>query len=52
MTTAVDWDALRDAAVQAAAKAYAPYSGLQVGAAALTDSGEVVVGCNVENGSY
>ena len=38
--------------MQAAAKAYAPYSGLQVGAAALTDSGEVVVGCNVENGSY
>ncbi|MEV0054517.1 cytidine deaminase [Saccharopolyspora shandongensis] len=52
MTTAVDWEALRAAAVEAAALAYCPYSKLQVGAAALCDDGRVVVGCNVENGSY
>ena len=32
--------------------AYAPYSKLSVGAAALTDDGRVVTGCNVENASY
>ena len=50
--TTVDWDALRLAAVSAADQAYAPYSGLLVGAAALCDDGRVVVGCNVENASY
>ncbi|MCI2419015.1 cytidine deaminase [Saccharopolyspora sp. K220] len=48
----VDWGALRAAAVEAAALAYCPYSNLQVGAAALCDDGRVVVGCNVENGSF
>ena len=48
----VDWDALRRLAVEAAAAAYCPYSGLQVGAAALVDDGRVVIGCNVENASY
>jgi cytidine deaminase len=47
-----DWDRLRAAAVEAAAQAYCPYSGLRVGAAALVDDGRVVVGCNVENASY
>lgn len=48
----MDWVALRDAAVAAAANAYCPYSGLRVGAAALVDDGRTVVGCNVENASY
>ncbi|MGQ0573674.1 MAG: cytidine deaminase [Pseudonocardia sp.] len=47
-----DWDGLRAAAVVAAAAAYAPYSGLHVGAAAVCDDGRVVTGCNVENASY
>ena len=47
-----DWPALRAAAVDAAADAYAPYSGLRVGAAALVDDGRTVTGCNVENASY
>jgi cytidine deaminase len=33
-------------------RAYARYSGVHVGAAALVDDGRIVVGCNVENASY
>ena len=48
----VDWTLLRTRAAEAAWQAYCPYSGLQVGAAALVDDGRVVTGCNVENASY
>ena len=49
---AVDWAALRTAAVEVMAHAYAPYSQFKVGAAALVDDGRIVTGCNVENASY
>ncbi|MEU9863844.1 cytidine deaminase [Streptomyces sp. NPDC047971] len=47
-----DWETLRKAARDAMSRAYAPYSGYPVGAAALVDDGRVVSGCNVENASY
>lgn len=51
-TSAVDWDALRQAAREAATRSYSPYSHYPVGAAALTDTGQIVTGANVENASY
>jgi cytidine deaminase len=48
----VDWEALRSAAREAMASAYAPYSKFPVGVAGLVDDGRLVTGCNVENASY
>jgi cytidine deaminase len=48
----IDWEILRNKAIQASSGAYAPYSRFAVGAAALVDDGRVLTGCNVENVSY
>jgi cytidine deaminase len=47
-----DWDALRQQARAMLDHAYAPYSKVKVGAAALVDDGRTITGCNVENASY
>ncbi|MEP7349186.1 MAG: cytidine deaminase [Sphingorhabdus sp.] len=43
---------LVDAAIAAAANAYAPYSNFHVGAALLLANGDIVTGANFENASY
>ena len=39
-------------ALEARKNAYAPYSDLRVGAALLSDRGEIYTGCNIENSAY
>jgi cytidine deaminase len=43
---------LLQSAIEAQKKSYSPYSKIKVGAAVLTDSGQIFSGCNVENASY
>lgn len=43
---------LIQAAIRVRDNAYAPFSNFRVGAALLTDTGELFLGCNVENSSF
>lgn len=48
----MDYKMLVSKALQAKEKAYVPYSKFRVGAAVLTEDGEIYTGCNIENASY
>ena len=52
MSQEINWTELRVAANAAMEKAYVPYSKFKVGAAAQTEDGRIISGCNVENASY
>ena len=47
-----DYKVLIDVALNARENAYVPYSNLHVGAALLTEDGEIFAGVNVENVSF
>ncbi len=48
----MDLETVMGSARDASRNAYAPYSGFRVGAAILTEGGEIHAGCNIENASY
>jgi len=52
MLTSEEQNELVEAARHAFENAYAPYSNFRVGAAILLETGEIFLGCNVENVSY
>ncbi|MCL2753987.1 MAG: cytidine deaminase [Defluviitaleaceae bacterium] len=48
----MQYEKLIEKAIAAKKLAYTPYSGFKVGAALLAESGEVFIGCNIENAAY
>jgi len=48
----MNYQDLVEKAAQAKKEAYAPYSNFRVGAALMTEDGEIFTGCNIENVSY
>jgi cytidine deaminase len=52
MVTEEQRDALLEAACAVRERAYAPYSNYHVGAAILTEDGQIFTGVNVENASH
>ena len=48
----MEYSKLIKEAIKAKDNAYAPYSNYKVGAAIVTNNGNVYTGCNVENSSY
>ncbi len=48
----IDWSRLIEMATKVMEYAYAPYSGIRVGAALLCRDGRVFTGVNIENASY
>ena len=51
-TPQLDWEGLYQQAKKAMENSYSPYSNYKVGAALLTRSGKVYLGCNIENAGY
>ena len=49
MTAKQEWI---DTAIKAMDRAYVPYSKFPVGAALITETGEIFQGCNIENASF
>lgn len=47
-----DFRELCKAAISAMERSYSPYSHFTVGAALLTSSGRIYLGCNIENAAY
>lgn len=43
---------LIESAIRARENAHAPFSNFKVGASLLTESGEIITGCNIENATY
>jgi cytidine deaminase len=48
----INWEQLRQKALEASKNSYSPYSNYPVGAAAMVDDGRIITGANVENASY
>ncbi len=48
----INWQELYKTATETTKLSYSPYSNFPVGAAGITKSGKIVIGCNFENASY